>query len=55
MGGHMGNQTTTLQNLEVIDVRPRQNLLLIRGAIPGGPRGLLFIREAKKKKSQAAS
>ena len=55
MGGHMGNQTSTLQNLEVIDVRPRQNLLLIRGAVPGGPRGLLFIREAKKKKSQAAS
>ena len=55
MGGHMGNQTTTLQNLEVIDVRPRQNLLLIKGAIPGGPRGLLFIREAKKKKSPAAS
>jgi len=39
MGGHLGNQKTTLQNLEVIDVRPRQNLLLIRGAVPGGPRG----------------
>jgi large subunit ribosomal protein L3 len=53
MGGHMGNRMTTLQNLEVIDVRPRQNLILIRGAVPGGPRGLLFIREAKKKKQQA--
>jgi len=55
MGGHMGNQTTTLQSLEVIDVRPRQNLLLIKGAVPGGTKGLLFIREAKKKKSKAAS
>jgi large subunit ribosomal protein L3 len=55
MGGHMGNQTSTLQNLEVIDVRPGQNLLLIKGAVPGGPRGLLFIREAKKKKSKSAS
>jgi large subunit ribosomal protein L3 len=54
MGGHMGNQTSTLQNLEVIDVRPRQNLLLIKGAIPGGPRGLLFIREAKKKPRAAS-
>jgi len=54
MGGHQGDQTTTLQNLEVIDVRPRQNLLLIKGAVPGGAKGLLFIREAKKKKSPAA-
>jgi large subunit ribosomal protein L3 len=55
MGGHMGDQTATLQSLEVIDVRPRQNLLLIKGAVPGGVKGLLFIREAKKKKSKAAS
>ena len=55
MGGHMGDQTATLQSLEVIDVRPRQNLLLIKGAVPGGAKGLLFIREAKKKKSKAAS
>ena len=54
MGGHQGDQTTTLQNLEVIDVRPRQNLLLIKGAVPGGVKGLLFIREAKKKKSPSA-
>jgi len=55
MGGHMGDQTATLQSLEVIDVRPRQNLLLIKGAVPGGVKGLLFIREAKRKKSKAAS
>ncbi len=55
MGGHKGNQTVTLQNLEVIDIRPGQNLLLIKGAVPGGPRGLLFIHEAKKKRSKASS
>jgi large subunit ribosomal protein L3 len=49
MGGHMGNQKTTLQNLEVVDIRPRQNLLLLKGAVPGGPKGLVFVREAKKK------
>jgi len=53
MGGHTGNQRTTLQNLEIIDIRPRQNLLLIKGAVPGGPRGILMIREAKKRKSKA--
>jgi len=53
MGGHTGNQRATLQSLEVVDVRARQNLLLIRGAVPGGSRGLLLIREAKKRKSRA--
>lgn len=54
MGGHTGNQRTTLQNLEVVDVRPRENLLLIKGAVPGGPRGLLLIRQAKKKQPKVA-
>jgi large subunit ribosomal protein L3 len=52
MGGHTGNQRATLQNLEVVDVRARQNLLLIKGAVPGGSRGLLLIHEAKKRKSR---
>jgi len=49
MGGHTGNQRVTTQNLEVVDIRPRQNLLLVKGAVAGGGRGLLLIREAKKK------
>ena len=53
MGGHSGNQRTTLQSLEVVEVRPRQNLLLLKGAVPGGRRSLLFIQEAKKKRSKA--
>jgi large subunit ribosomal protein L3 len=55
MGGHQGDHRTTTQNLEVVDIRPRQNLLLIKGAVPGGARGLLFIQTAKKKKSKAAA
>jgi len=51
MGGHTGNRKATLQNLEVVDIRPRQNLLLLKGAVPGGPKGLVLVREAKKKKS----
>lgn len=50
MGGHMGDARVTIQNLEVVDVRPRQNLILVKGAIPGGRRSLVIIREAKKKK-----
>ncbi len=48
MGGHAGNRRVTLQNLEVVDIRPKENLLLIKGAVPGGPRGLLLIYKAKK-------
>jgi large subunit ribosomal protein L3 len=54
MGGHTGNQRTTLQNLEVIDVRAKQNLLLLKGAVPGSGRGLLLIRGAKKKRPKVA-
>jgi large subunit ribosomal protein L3 len=50
MGGHKGVQQNTIQNLEVVEVRPRQNLLLIKGAVPGGRRSILMIREAKKKR-----
>jgi large subunit ribosomal protein L3 len=52
MGGHMGDRQATLQSLEIVDIRPRQNLLLIKGAVPGGSRGLVFVREAKKKKQR---
>jgi len=55
MGGHMGDRKATLQNLEVIDIRPRQNLLLVKGAVPGGSEGLVLVRQAKKKKSKAGS
>ena len=45
MPGHMGNAKVTVKNLEVIDVRPEDNLLLVKGAVPGPRRGLLFIRK----------
>jgi len=44
--GQMGNSRVTIKNLEVIDVRPEENLLLIRGAVPGPRQGLVLIRKA---------
>lgn len=35
MPGRMGNQRVTVRNLPVVDVRPEQNLILVRGALPG--------------------
>jgi large subunit ribosomal protein L3 len=43
--GHMGNARVTVKNLEVIDVRPEDNLLLVKGSVPGPSRGLLFIEK----------
>jgi large subunit ribosomal protein L3 len=41
--GHMGSETVTVKNLEVIKVDPEQNLLVVKGAVPGGKGGLLVI------------
>ena len=38
MPGHMGNARVTRKNLEVVDVRPEDNLLLVKGAVPGPQR-----------------
>jgi len=43
--GHLGNARVTAKNLEVIDVRPEDNLLLVKGSVPGPRRGFLFIQK----------
>ena len=49
MPGHMGQDTRTTQNLQVIQVRASENLLLIKGSIPGAEGDYVVIREAKKR------
>ena len=49
MPGHMGQVQRTTQNLEVIQVREADNLLLIKGAIPGSEGDYVVIRESKKR------
>ena len=49
MPGHMGQASRTTQILEVIQVREADNLLLIKGAIPGAEGDYVVIREAKKR------
>jgi large subunit ribosomal protein L3 len=48
MPGHMGQVRRTTQNLEVIQVREADNILLIKGSIPGSEGDYVIIREAKK-------
>jgi len=49
MPGHMGQVTRTTQNLEVIQVREADNLLLIKGSFPGAEGDYVIIRESKKR------
>ncbi|MGH8024016.1 MAG: 50S ribosomal protein L3, partial [Limisphaerales bacterium] len=49
MPGHMGQVGRTTQNLEVIQVRETENLLLIKGSLPGAEGDYVVIRESKKR------
>lgn len=48
MPGHMGVDTVTVQNLEVVEVDLDKNVLLVKGAVPGARGGLLSITKAVK-------
>jgi large subunit ribosomal protein L3 len=48
MAGQWGNDRVSVQNLEVVEVRPEGNLLLVKGAVPGSKRGILLIRRTVK-------
>lgn len=50
--GHYGTERKTVRNLEIIDIRPDQNLLLIKGAIPGHRQAMVEIKKLKFAKSE---
>jgi len=50
MGGRMGGAKRTVQNLRVVRAVPEENLLLIRGAVPGPTGSLVTVRSAKRAK-----
>ncbi len=49
MAGNYGNERVTVVGLELLDVRPEENLLLIKGAIPGPNGGLVVVKDSKRK------
>ncbi len=49
MPGHFGDVRRTVQNLLVVGVRPEENLILVKGAIPGATGGVVIVRNAIKK------
>lgn len=50
MPGHMGHVRVTKQNLKVVELRGEENLLLVRGAVPGPNGALVIVRKALKKR-----
>lgn len=50
MPGHMGSKKVTVQNLEVVRVDIENNLLLVKGAVPGPKKALITVKETVKKK-----
>ncbi len=46
MAGHMGDARVSERSLEIVKIDPVQNLLLVKGPVPGANGGLLFVQEA---------
>ena len=55
LAGHMGNQTVTIQNLEIIEVNADENYILVSGNVPGPKKSLVIIKEAVKKTDKKTS
>ena len=51
MPGHMGSEQVTIQNLNVVKVDGENNLIAIKGAVPGPNGGLVVVKSAVKKRS----
>jgi 50S ribosomal protein L3, bacterial len=48
MPGHMGDEQVTVQNLEVVKIDVENDLILVRGAVPGSKKSLVCIAESVK-------
>jgi large subunit ribosomal protein L3 len=48
LAGHMGAETVTIQNLEIIEVNTTDNYILVSGNVPGAKQGLVLIKESVK-------
>lgn len=48
MAGHMGNEQVTVRNLEIIDVNPEDNTLMVKGAVPGPNGSYVLVRRTKR-------
>lgn len=45
--GHYGDAQITVRNLEIVDIKAEENLLLVKGNVPGGKRGVILVKKLK--------
>jgi large subunit ribosomal protein L3 len=50
MPGQKGNRRVTLMGLKIVDIRPEDNLLIVKGSIPGSRNGIVYIRKNNRVK-----
>lgn len=50
MGGHMGNEQVTVQNIRVVKIDPEHDLMSVEGSVPGPDESFVIVREAIKKR-----
>jgi large subunit ribosomal protein L3 len=55
MSGHLGDVTTTIQNLDIVRIDEARQLLLVRGAVPGAKNGHVVVRPAVKARASKAA
>lgn len=48
MAGQKGNKRVTVMNLQIIDIRPEENLMFVKGAVPGAGNGIILIRKTSR-------
>ncbi|GMO56038.1 MAG: 50S ribosomal protein L3 [Rickettsiales bacterium] len=48
MPGHMGNEQTTVKNLRVVEINPEDNVIAVKGAVPGGKNGDVVIKTVRR-------
>ena len=46
MAGHMGDERVTVKNLKLVRIDAEQNLMLVKGAVPGGKNAIVQVRMA---------
>jgi len=54
MAGQMGNEKVTIMNLEVVDILPEDNAIVVSGSVPGADGGLVIVKHSAKVPSFAA-
>jgi large subunit ribosomal protein L3 len=47
MAGHYGQEKVTIKNMEVIDIRPDENIMIVKGAVPGYKTGIVEVLKPK--------